>query len=99
MSKNATNRSWWRKTFYDHPNAIDKSSEAYILGGSTKVLKVYCGPCFDADLTEIIAGDENDLLLGRRNMARSREEIEIYCMSRLTFFTRSENPFADSREN
>ena len=97
MSKNA-NRSWWRKTFYDHPNAGDKSGEAYILGGSTKVLKVYCGPCFDTDLAEIIAGDENDLNLGRRNMARSREEIKIYCMSHLTRFAHSENRFADSGE-
>jgi hypothetical protein len=70
-------RSWWRNEFYDHPGRAEKRDDAYVVatGGTTKVEKVYCKPCFDADIAEIIARDELDLGLGRRNDVRSRDEI------------------------
>ena len=73
-------RSWWRNEFYDHPGRAEKCDDAYVVatGGTTKVEKVYCIPCFDADVTEIIARDEMDLGLGRRNNVRSRDEITTH---------------------
>ena len=78
-------RSWWRNQFYDHPGRAEKRDDAYVVatGGTTKVEKVYCVPCFDADTVEIIVRDEMDLGLGRRNNVRSREEIATHCMSNL----------------
>jgi hypothetical protein len=82
-------RSWWRNQFYDHPGRAEKREDAYVVatGGTTKVEKVYCMPCFDADVAESIARDELDLRLGRRNCIRSRDEITTHCMLHLILQT------------
>lgn len=75
-------RSWWRNQFHDHPGRATKREDAFIVAaGGTKSEKVYCKPCFDADLAEIAMRDEVDLGLGRRNNVRSRDEIVTYRMS------------------
>ena len=73
-------RSWWRNQFYDHPGWSEKREDAYVTAsvGSTKAEKVYCIPCFDANVTEIITRDEVDLRLGRRNNVRSSKEITMH---------------------
>ena len=43
--------------------------------GCTKVEKVYCKPCFDADVSLITAKDEMDLTHGRRNEVRSKKMV------------------------
>ena len=62
-------RSWWRNQFYDHPGRSEKREDAYVMAsvGSIKVEKVYCIPCFNADVAEIITRDEVDLSLSRGN--------------------------------
>ena len=75
-------RTWWRKLFRDHPGHALKHEDAYHVapGGTTKVNKVYCEACLDADVAELSARDEEDLGLGRRNRTRSSEEIKTYRM-------------------
>jgi len=80
-------RTWWRNQFYDHPGRALKHQDAYYIapGGTTKVDKVYCKACFDVDVAELVTRDEEDLGLGRRNRARSLEEIKTYGMSSSLF--------------
>ena len=76
-----TTRRWWRNEYYDHPGRLTKQEDAYVVGGNTKVEKVYCMPCFNGHVAEIIARDEADLYLGRRNIVRTREEVVTHGMS------------------
>lgn len=82
-------RTWWRNQFYDHPGHAEKRSDAYVVATAgikgTRAERVYCVPCFDTDLAEIIARDETDLGLGRRNNVRSGEEITTHCTLHLNF--------------
>ena len=75
-------QSWWRNEFYDHPGRAEKRADAYTvtMGGMIRE-KVYCIPCFDSDISEIIARDELDLGLGQQNNIRSRDEIMTHCTS------------------
>jgi hypothetical protein len=87
-----SNRTWWRNEFYDHPGRAQKLDDAYVVSsGGTKVEKVYCKPCFDADVNELLVRDEADLNLGRQNDQQSKEEIIAYCTSKLVFSVRSRN--------
>jgi hypothetical protein len=83
-----TGRTWWRNEFYDHPGRAERCDDAYVIatGGTTRVEKVYCIPCFITDTAEIVARDQTDVGLGRRNDIRSREEIITHRMSGLILY-------------
>ena len=73
-------RSWWQNEFYDHPAQAQKLNDAYLITtGGTRVEKVYCRACFEADVNETLAREEKDRDLGRINDVRSREDVIKHC--------------------
>ena len=89
-------RTWWRNEFYDHPGRRERQEDAfYVTTGGTKLDKVYCKPCFDADFAEIVAKDAATLGLGRQNTARSREDVITHCMRQLVFLHCVSSPLID----
>jgi hypothetical protein len=96
MSRKFANapRSWWRNEFHDHPGRPQKLDDAYIIGGTTKVEKTYCKPCFATDVNEIIERNEVYRQLGRQVDLQSKEEVGAYRTLQLVLSVCSINPLA-----
>ena len=67
------NRGWWRTYFHDHPGYLTKTLESKDSSGKAKV---YCMLCFEACIVHENAFDENMVIAGTRDAARSRQAVE-----------------------
>ncbi len=74
----SSKRSWSRNLFYDHP-VRDDASHFYGAQSAGKV-KVYCIRCFETGMAELQRRDNDEVVAGTRQVARTRDELELFSM-------------------
>jgi hypothetical protein len=77
----ASNRSWVRNFFEDHPKLAQRSSEAFSGTGSVQnKAKVFCKPCLAHRINQILCEDDLQVKDGIRQEIRPREMIVLECV-------------------
>ena len=74
---NESNRGWWRKHFYDHPQLRIKHPSAFSNSGKAKV---WCKLCFSQRMAYEKQLDVEQIGAGLRASVREESIIEAACM-------------------
>jgi len=76
----ASNRSWVRGFFKDHPKLAQKSAEAFSgTRGTHDKAKVFCKLCLAHRVNAHLDQDAKEVEAGTRQVARTSDMIELEC--------------------
>lgn len=78
----AAQRAWFWAHYMDHPSFVVRNDDPEGFAGSISngKHKLYCKACFLQHNVKVDEDDNLDVLNNRRVDARTRHQIEAYCM-------------------